>query len=213
MFKKIFFLFLFIFSCTSSLKFYEKTGFSDLSNNNKIVSTLPKGSLLKITNMQNKISKIVKTEDYQKTLGPRVILLPDFIYNELDLNKKMPLINIQSVRENKTFIAKKIKTYKQERKVQNKIRIEKVNVLSLNSNNTSKNKIYLNYGPFYFKTYAESLYKIINLNIRNKKIIFKDYKEKNYIVSIGPLKNIKEYDEMYLNLSKIGLSGFNILVK
>ncbi|MEL0177627.1 MAG: hypothetical protein VW810_04945, partial [Pelagibacteraceae bacterium] len=70
--KKIyFFLFLFFFSCTTSFNFYEKVGFSKLSDNNKIISNLPKGTLIKVTNLNKKIDIITKTQDQTKSLGSR----------------------------------------------------------------------------------------------------------------------------------------------
>ena len=76
--------------------------------------------------------------------------------------------------KNKIFIAKKTKTYDQEKSVDKKVSIEKIN---------------------------------------NKNLVFKDYEDKNYVISIGPLKNLKEFDKIYLKLSKIGLIGFDIKVQ
>ncbi len=211
--KTIFFLFIFLFSCTSNVKFYEKTGFANLSKNQQVLSVLPKGTLIKITNLENKATKIIKTDDVEKKLGSRIILLTENIYKELKLNKNLPLVNIQSIRSNKTFVAKKTKIFEEEKKVKNKVKIEKVQISSLNIEKKLNNKIYLSFGPFYFKSFAEGLYKIIYLNLNNKQIISKDYKDKNHTIQIGPLKNIIEYDKMYLNLSKIGLINFNIIIQ
>ena len=209
--KKIyFFLLLFFFSCTTSFNFYEKVGFSKLSDDSKITSNLPKGTLIKVTNLNKKIDIITKTQDQTKSLGSRVIALPEKLYEKLKLDRNFPLIRIQSIRENKTFVAKKVKTFDSEKKVKNKVKLEEIKVLDLNNTLKENKKIYLNFGPFYFKSYADGLYKVIDINLKNKKILFKNYNQKNYIISIGPLKNLQEYDEMYFNLGKIGLIGFNI---
>ena len=213
MFKKIFLLFFFISSCTANLKFYEKTGFADVSKNGKISSSLPVGSILKITNIENKNSKIIKTEEKIKTKPSRVILLPPFIFKELQLNNDMPLVNMQKVRQNNSFIAKKTKTFKEESRVVDKVTLENVKIMSLEKKLISKKKIYLKFGPFYYKIYANNLYKLLNIKIKSKNLILKDYQINNYVLSIGPIKNIEEYDEIYLKLSKIGLIGFNIIIQ
>lgn len=213
MFKKIFLLFFFISSCTANLKFYEKTGFADLSKNGKISSSLPVGSILKITNIENKNSKIIKTEEKIKTKPSRVISLPPFIFKELQLNNDMPLVNMQKVRQNNSFIAKKTKTFKEESRVVDKVTLENVKIMSLEKKLISKKKIYLKFGPFYYKIYANNLYKLLNIKIKSKNLILKDYQTNNYVLSIGPIKNIEEYDEIYLKLSKIGLIGFNIIIQ
>lgn len=213
MFKKIFLLFFFISSCTANLKFYEKTGFADVSKNGKISSSLPVGSILKITNIENKNSKIIKTEEKIKTKPSRVISLPPFIFKELQLNNDMPLVNIQKVRQNNSFIAKKTKTFKEESRVVDKVTLENVKIMSLEKKLISKKKIYLKFGPFYYKIYANNLYKLLNIKIKSKNLILKDYQTNNYVLSIGPIKNIEEYDEIYLKLSKIGLIGFNIIIQ
>ena len=57
------------------------------------------------------------------------------------------------------------------------------------------------------------MYKILKAKIDNKNLVFRDYQDKNYIISIGPLKNLTEYDEIYLKLGKIGLIGFDIKIQ
>ncbi len=215
MHKKIYLIFFVLsFSCTSNFSIYEKKGFAKLNNNNnKIISPLPKGTILKVLNIQNKESKVIITNDISKNLGSRIIILPDKIFQELKLNKKLPLVHIQSLRQNKIFIAKKTKIYEEEKRVNKKVYIEKINITNLSKEKKVKDRIYLNFGPFYNKTYANQIYKILKIKINSKNLVFKDYKDKNYIISIGPLNNLKEFDKIYLKLGKIGLIGFDIKIQ
>ena len=106
MYKKIYLFFFVIFlSCTSNYSVYERKGFAKINYNNKIISPLPKSTLLKVTNIENKKSVVVATNDISKNLGPRIITLPDNIFQELKLNKNLPLIHMQTLRKNKVFIA------------------------------------------------------------------------------------------------------------
>tara|TARA_B100001248_G_scaffold147710_1_gene110947 strand:+ start:60 stop:704 length:645 start_codon:yes stop_codon:yes gene_type:complete len=214
MYKKIYlFLFVIFLSCTSDYSVYERKGFAKINYNKKIISPLPKSTLLKVTNIKNKKSVVVTTNDISKNLGPRIITLPDNIFQELKLNKNLPLIHMQTLRKNKVFIAKKTEIYEQEKRVDKKVVIEKINIMNLANDKKSKDSIYLNFGPFYNKIYANQLYKILKLRFNNKKLVFKDYQDKNYIISIGPLKNLTEFDKFYLKLGKIGLIGFDIKIQ
>ena len=214
MYKKIYLFFFIIFlSCTSNYSIYEKKGFAKINNNNKIISPLPKGTLFKITNIKNKKSVVITTNDFSKNLGSRIIVLPEKISQELKLNKSLPLIHIQSLRKNKIFIAKKTKIYEQEKRVDKKVEIEKIGIMNLSKDKRNKDRIYLNFGPFYNKIYANQLFKILKLKFNNKNLVFKDYKYKKYIISIGPLQNLTEFDKIYLKLGRIGLIGFDIKIQ
>ena len=214
MHKRILFIFFFfIISCSNKYQVYEKTGFAGVSKNNKIISYLKKDSLIKITNKKNKISKVYKVDDQLKSTDSRIIYLPEIVYDEIRLNREFPLVLVQSMRENKSFIAKKAKTFDEEKKINKKVKIETIEVLKIDNQKVVTKKIFLDFGPFYYKTYSETLFRLLSLNIKNKKLIYKDYAPKNHIISIGPLKNLTEYDNIYLKLGKIGLIGFNIRVQ
>ena len=214
MHKRILFIFFFfIISCSNKYQVYEKTGFAGASKNNKIISYLQKDSLIKITNKNNKISKVYKVDEQLKSTDSRIIYLPEIVYDEISLNREFPLVLVQSMRENKSFIAKKAKTFDEEKKINKKVKIETIKVLKIDNEKVVTKKIFLDFGPFYYKTYSETLFRLLSLNIKNKKLIYKDYAPKNHIISIGPLKNLTEYDNIYLKLGKIGLIGFNIRVQ
>ena len=214
MHKRILFIFFFfIISCSNKYQVYEKTGFAGVSKNNKIISYLQKDSLIKITSKNNKISKVYKVDEQLKSTDSRIIYLPEIVYDEISLNREFPLILVQSMRENKSFIAKKAKTFDEEKKINKKVKIETIEVLKIDNQKVVTKKIFLDFGPFYYKTYSETLFRLLSLNIKNKKLIYKDYAPKNHIISIGPLKNLTEYDNIYLKLGKIGLIGFNIRVQ
>ena len=204
---------IFFFSCTSNYIVYEKKGFAKVSYDNKITSTFPKGTLLRLTNVKTKDSTVVATDSMLKNLGSRIIILPTSVLKELNLKKNLPFIHLQSLRKNKIFVAKKTIIFDEEKKVSRKIALEKISVLSLKKKKVIKDKIYLNFGPFYYESYANQIYKVLNKKIDNKSLIFKDYKGKSYTVLIGPLNNLKEYDKIYLKLGKIGLIGFDIKVQ
>ena len=118
----LFIIFFFIISCSNKYQVYEKTGFAGVSKNNKIISYLKKDSLIKITNKNNKISKVYKVDEQLKSTDSRIIYLPEIVYDEISLNREFPLVLVQSMRENKSFIAKKAKTFDEEKKLIKKLR-------------------------------------------------------------------------------------------
>ena len=63
---------------------------------------------------------------------------------------------------------------------------------------------------FHNKSYANVLVKNLEKNISKKKIVIKIKKNDNY-VSVGPLKNLKEFDNYSNKLNK--LDGYNIIIK
>lgn len=216
MFKKYLYLTVLIltFSCASKFNYYEKVGFAKVSKSNDIVSSLPKGTLIKISNFENKQSLTIRTTKRDKNLKTRLVALPLSVYKKISLDEDFPLVQALSVKDNKSFTAKNVKIYKEEKTVANKVDFNKIEIQSIVSNKINEKKILLNFGPFYYKVYADNFYKILKFSLKNKSNLFKDYKDKNYLISIGPITNLKEFDNIYLNLSKIGLTGFNIkLVK
>tara|TARA_A100001011_G_scaffold399436_1_gene508083 strand:- start:26228 stop:26872 length:645 start_codon:yes stop_codon:yes gene_type:complete len=214
MFKKKFLIFyLLLFSCTLSQNFYEKTGFAYINDGKKVFSSLPKGTLIKVTNVKTSDSKVIVTDEIIRNLESRIISLPYTVSKDLKLNRSLPLVHLQSLRKNKIFIAKKTKIYEEEKKIKNNIKLEKISILDLNKKKNTNNRIYLNFGPFYYKRYADQIYDTLNKKFNKKNIIFKDYNDKNYLITFGPLNNLKEYDKIYTKLVKIGLIGFDIKIQ
>ena len=206
-------LFFFIFACTSSSRVYDQNGFASVSKTNEITSKLPSGTLVKIINLQNKKSLIAKTTRKNSKLISRVVSIPETYFDNLNLDKKLPFVRVVSIRENKKFIAKRAKIYEEEKRVKNKVKFNSVEIVNLNKKEENSKKIYLNYGPFYFQTYADGLYKILSLNLKNKNILYKDYKTKNYNISVGPVNNLKEYDNLHKSLGALGLIGYEVKIK
>ena len=132
MFKKYSYLIILIviFSCASKFNYYEKVGFAKVSKSNDIISILPKGTLIKISNFENKQSLTIRTTKQDDKLNSRLAELPLTIYNKISLDKKFPLIQVLSVKDNKSFTAKNVKIYKEEKTVANKVDFNKIEIQS-----------------------------------------------------------------------------------
>ena len=165
MYRILYLFFLFLFSCISQKSIYEKKGFIILNNEDIIaVKNLKKNKLVKIINIENKnYVKVITNADYK---GPenRVGNIDFKSLNNLKLSKKFPLVFIEESIENPKFIAKKAKIYDKEKKVSSSVFREQINMEI--SSETGKKNIYLEYGPFYNKSYANILVSNLEKNIK-----------------------------------------------
>ena len=240
-FSLIFIIF-FLFSCsngnfnTSTDKSYASKGFALIYDENdyqkKIISTklnpnnieighnqLNKNSYVVITNPINKksiklkVTKKVKYPDFFK------VLITQKLANQLNLNPKMPYIEIEKRVKNKSFVAKKAVTHLEEKNVLTKAPITqvKINDISKDSKNSSKNehpnKYSIIVGNFYSKKWAESLIDIL-VNEDIKKEVFKVNKldKNNYQLLAGPYTSINTLKSDYFKLNKYGFDNLDLKI-
>ena len=238
-FSLIFIIF-FLFSCsngtfnTNNNKSYTSKGFALIYDENdyqkKIISTklnpnnieighnqLNKNSYVVITNPINKksltlkVSKKVKYPDFFK------VLITEKLANELNLNPKMPYIEIEKRVKNKSFVAKKAVTHSEEKNVLTKVPITKVKIndISKDSKSSSKNQYANKYsiivGNFYSKKWAESLIDIL-VNEDINKEVFKVIKlgKNNYQLLAGPYTSINTLKSDYFKLNKYGFDNLDL---
>lgn len=238
-FSLIFIIF-FLFSCsngtfnTNNNKSYTSKGFALIYDENdyqkKIISTklnpnnieighnqLNKNSYVVITNPINKksltlkVSKKVKYPDFFK------VLITEKLANELNLNPKMPYIEIEKRVKNKSFVAKKAVTHSEEKNVLTKVPITKVKIndISKDSKDPSKNQYANKYsiivGNFYSKKWAESLIDIL-VNEDINKEVFKVIKlgKNNYQLLAGPYTSINTLKSDYFKLNKYGFDNLDL---
>ena len=137
---KILIILFFLFSCSAQLTTlnknvpYSANGFANIYNDNdfkeKIIKgkmdnkilqishqNLKTGSLLKITNPKNKKNLILKNIKRIKYPDFYKILITEAVANELELDIKLPLLEIVEIRKNKSFVAEKAKIYIEEKKI------------------------------------------------------------------------------------------------
>ena len=238
-FSLIFIIF-FLFSCsngtfnTNNNKSYTSKGFALIYDENdyqkKIISTklnpnnieighnqLNKNSYVVITNPINKksltlkVSKKVKYPDFFK------VLITEKLANELNLNPKMPYIEIEKRVKNKSFVAKKAVTHSEEKNVLTKVPITKVKIndISKDSKDPLKNQYANKYsiivGNFYSKKWAESLIDIL-VNEDINKEVFKVIKlgKNNYQLLAGPYTSINTLKSDYFKLNKYGFDNLDL---
>ena len=173
---------------------------------------------VKITNMLNNkslIAKIGKTADYPAFNNSVVSLR---IAKELDLNIDEPYIEIIEISDNSMFVAKKAKTFDEEKNVANKAPVNNISIDDLNKKNKDDQKISINefsyvikVGDFYYNETALKMIEriIIETNIKNPK--HKKVSTKKYRVYLGPFDNINSLQKSYNDISILGFENIEII--
>jgi len=181
---------------------------------------LKKNSFVKITNPLNQktviaevISNRVKFSDFYNS----VITLR--IAEELSLDLNEPYIDLILISENSTFIAKKAKTFKEEKKVAEKAPVDGIEIDNLGETIVQKKEIVKNrifnysikIADFYYKDSAKNMSdRIINeTNIKNP--IIKRISNTKYRVLLGPFNDIKKLEESFNDIKSLNFENIKIL--
>ena len=206
---------------TNSLK-KEKKITKKIDNRSLLIfhKNLKKNSFVKITNPMN-----------QKTLIAEVIsnnvrfsefyncVITSRIAEELSLDLNEPYIDLVLISQNSTFVAKKAKTFDEEKKVAEKapvdgIQIDNLGVTKQQKKETTNDKIFnysIKIADFYYKDSAKSMSnRIINeTNIKNP--IIKTISNTKYRVLLGPFNDIKKLEDSFNEIKSLDFENIEIL--
>ena len=180
-------------------------------------NTLSKGTKVRIINLLNNKSTnaIVKTKN--KNLFFYNSIFSKRIFDELDISLKEPYVEISKIRENKTFIAKKSKTFDEEKKVANKAPVKSI---SINEIGTPKSKELddrrsFNYSikitEFYFLKNAKELKKRIENETKLKNINIISTNDTKHQVLLGPYSNINTLQSAYNSINNLNFENIELI--
>ena len=180
-------------------------------------NTLSKGTKVRIINLLNNKSTnaIVKTKN--KNLFFYNSIFSKIIFDELDISLKEPYVEISKIRENKTFIAKKSKTFDEEKKVANKAPVKSI---SINEIGTPKSKELddrrsFNYSikitEFYFLKNAKELKKRIENETSLKNINIISINDTKHQVLLGPYSNINTLQSAYNSINNLNFENIELI--
>ena len=182
--------------------------------------SLKKNSFVKITNPVNQktviaevISNNVKFSDFYNSV------ITSRIAEELSLNLNEPYINLVLISQNSTFVAKKAKTFNEEKKVAEKapvdgIQIDNLGEINQRKNETIKEEIFsysIKIADFYYKDSAKNMSdRIINeTNISNP--LIKTISNTKYRVLLGPFNDIKKLEDSFNEIKSLDFENIEIL--
>ncbi|MDB3995441.1 hypothetical protein N9441_00755 [Candidatus Pelagibacter sp.] len=182
--------------------------------------SLKKNSFVRISNPVNQktviaevISNNVKFSDFYNSV------ITSRIAEELSLNLNEPYINLVLISQNSTFVAKKAKTFNEEKKVAEKapidgIQIDNLGEINQPKNETIKEEIFsysIKIADFYYKDSAKNMSeRIINeTNIRNP--LIKTISNTKYRVLLGPFNDIKKLEDSFNEIKSLNFENIEIL--
>ena len=181
---------------------------------------LKKNSFVKITNPINQktvIAEVISNKVKFSNFYNSVITLR--IADELSLDLNEPYIDLVLISKNSTFIAKKAKTFKEEKKVAEKAPVDGIKIDNLGNSNlqkkeTSRDKMFkysIKIADFYYKDSAKNMLdRIINeTNIKNP--IIKRITNTKYRVLIGPFNDIKKLEDSFNEIKLLNFENIEIL--
>jgi len=181
--------------------------------------SLKRKSTVKITNPKNGKSLIAEVKsNNQKFSDFYNSVISKRIAEDLELDYAEPLLEIALISRNSTFIAKKSKTFEEEKKVAQKAPIDGIQIKDLNpkkKKRKKKTKLTFSYSiklaDFYYKDSAKMMISRIKneTDIKNSRIQ-QLYKTK-FRVLIGPFNDIKSLKETYEKLKPMNFENLEIL--
>ena len=209
------------FSLIYNDKFYDDKIISKKIDERSLIifqKNLKKNTIVKITNILNNksiIAKVGNNADYPLFNNA---VLSVRIADEIELDKNEPYVEILEILEDAMFIAKRAKTFEEEKKVANKAPVNNINISDLNikeanaKNELSKKFSYeIKIADFYFNDTASLLVDRIikETKIRDAKI--KKINEKKYRVYAGPFNNINSLQKSFNDISILKFENIEII--
>ena len=212
-------------------KKYKNSGFALIYNENLQIKNLEdrslqiyhknlkKNSLVKISNPLNgksliavvKSNKIKFSNFYNSVITTR-------IGDALELDFKEPFIEIVLISKNSTFVAKKAKTFEEEKEIANKAPIDGIKISSLNNESEiivkkpSNNKFSytIKIADFYYKKTAQLMIDRIKseISLTNFKLI--ELSKTNYRVLLGPFNDINSLKDSFEKMNSLYFENLEI---
>jgi len=178
---------------------------------------LKKGTTVKIKNIFNGKTLIAKVAGNSTYPNFNNSVITSRIANILELNYKEPYIKITSIPKNYIFVAKRSKTYEEEKQIAEKAPVE---IISINNINKKKNitteitKQFLytiKIADFYFKKTALLMKKRIadEANVKNSKI--QRLSDNKYRVYLGPFGDINSLQKSFNDINIFKFENIEII--
>ena len=210
------------FTLIYSEKLYEDKIISKKLNERDLIifqKNLKKGTSVKLINPSNNktiIAKVGKNANFPN-FNNSVISIR--IATELEIDVREPYILIEEIRDNASFIAKKSKTFEQEKKVADKAPVDNISINDLNKttekkNNKKKRKVFnyiIKIGDFYYFDTAQQMVDRIKLEINIKKAEINKINENKFRVFTGPYSSLKSLQKAYNSIETLGFENIEFI--
>ena len=180
---------------------------------------IQKNSFVKITNPLNGksviaevLSNSVKFSDFYNSV------ITKRIAEELSLDPKEPFIDLVLITKNSTFIAKKAKTFDEEKNVAEKATVDGITIDNLGKEEDKEVKIKkhkflysIKIADFYYRDSAENMVNRIKDETNIKKPVIKKLSKTKYRVLLGPFNDIKKLEKSFNEIKVLNFENIEIL--
>ncbi len=211
---------------------YDNAGFALIYNKNLNIKPIDNRSLkiyhkhlknksmVKITNPLNGKSIIAEVKSNKAKFSNFYnSVITDRIVESLELDINEPYIEIKLISQNSTFIAKKAKTFDEEKKVAEKAPIDGIKISNLNGNFKKKIKkkkhekfsYSIKIADFYYKKTAILMIEKIKNETTIKDIKLIRLSKTNYRVLLGPFNDINSLKESFEKMNSLYFENLEIL--
>ncbi len=213
-------------------KIFSNTGFSLIYDNNLELKkldnrslqifhkSLKSKSLVKITNPLNNKSLIAEVKSNKvKFSNFYNSVITTRIAETLELNLNEPYIKIILISKNSTFVAKKSKTFDEEKEVAEKAPIDGIKISNLNDNldnqikkvSNDKFSYSIKVADFYYKKTAKLMIDRIKTETSITNIKLVQLSKTNYRVLLGPFNDINSLKESFEKMNLLYFENLEIL--
>ena len=211
---------------------YKNSGFSLIYNEELRVKKIDQRSLtifhknlsrksfVKITNPLNGKSLIAEVKSNRVKFSSFYnSVITQRIAEELELDLNEPYINIILISKNSTFVAKKTKTFEEEKKVAEKAPIDGIKISDLNSSHKTKKKLkknnkfsyYIKVADFYYKKSAKNMSNKIRNEVKLKNIQIIELTKTNYRLLLGPFNDIQSLKNSFEKMNSLYFENLEII--
>ena len=180
---------------------------------------IKKNSFVKITNPVNNKSIIAKvisnnvqfSDFYNSVITKRIA-------NELSIDLSEPYVDLVLVSENSTFIAKKAKTFDEEKNVAEKAPVDGITIDNLGADISKIDKVKkhkflysIKIADFYYKDSAENMILRIKKETNLNNPVIKKLSQTKYRVLLGPFNDIKKLEKSFDEIKLLEFENLEIL--
>ena len=180
---------------------------------------LKENSAVKLTNLINEkyiIAKVGKSAVYPIFYNS---VISQRISQELEINELEPYIEIKEIFANSSFVAKKAKTFDEEKKVSGKAPVDSISINNLNDTIQKKKKKIkqskFNYtikiADFYFKNSAKSMIDRIKKETPVNNVRIQNLSSTQYRVFLGPFNNINSLQKAFNDIRTLEFENIEII--
>ena len=182
-------------------------------------SYLSSGTKVKITNLLNNKSLVGNVSKKIKNLDFYNSIVSKRISDELNINYNQPYIEIKEIKNNSIFLAKKSKTFEEEKNVANKAPVDTISVNDLNSSKKEKVKdkevskfsYMIKVAEFYFFENANVLKKRITEETDIQVVNISSISKISHRITLGPYNNINSLKKDFYSIRTLGFENIEII--